>query len=202
MNKNTQIKKIIIIASIALIILGGGMIARAIRLIDTQPAGSLAETFSEDPKDNREVESADIITADSEEEKKNADNEIGAEVEENDRKQADQEAAPKNPGYRIISGEDALALYEANPEEVTLLDVRSMDEYAMRYVAGSIVIPLDELESRLDELPDKNITIIVFCNDGELSRKAYDILISSGYYNIYDMQKIENWPSHFGSIQV
>ena len=103
------------------------------------------------------------------------------------------EVNEENPGMRIISGEDALAIYEANPEAI-LLDVRSMDEFAERHIDGSILIPVDELEMRLSELPDKGAVIIVYCKAGVRSKRAYDILISSGYTNVYNMQKVESWP--------
>jgi len=103
------------------------------------------------------------------------------------------EVNEENPTIRIISGEDALAIFQANPETI-LLDVRNMDEYAEQHIDGSVLIPVDQLESRLSELPDKEALIIVYCKAGVRSKKAYEILTSYGYKNVYNMQKVENWP--------
>ncbi|MCL1873297.1 MAG: rhodanese-like domain-containing protein [Clostridiales bacterium] len=202
MNNNLRIRKITIIAAIALLVLGCGSIGRSIWLLAYQPSVPSSNISFEKPEENMGNEDDKAVAEKSESGLEEKGNEISAEGTEASQTDADQEAVLENPGYRVISGEDALAMYEANPDEIILLDVRGREEYAMQHVADSIVIPLDELESRLDELPDKKLAIIVFCEDGELSKKAYDILISHGYYNLYDMQKLENWPSHFGSILV
>lgn len=47
-------------------------------------------------------------------------------------------------------------------EEILLLDVRPQVEYRAGHLPGSISIPLDELERRLEELPE-NKTIVAYC---------------------------------------
>jgi len=96
-------------------------------------------------------------------------------------------------GFKYISGEEAKELFDSN-DPVVLLDVRNRDEYEENHITGSILIPVDELEERLSELPDKNTTIIVYCAAGRRSAAAVDILVSNGYTNIYNMQSINNWP--------
>jgi len=95
--------------------------------------------------------------------------------------------------HKIVTGDEAKALYDTNPGAI-LLDVRNMDEYETGHINGSILIPAAELESRLSELPDKNAVIIIYCKGGTRSKIAYEILLSAGYFNIYDMQKADNWP--------
>ena len=92
----------------------------------------------------------------------------------------------------IISGREARELYDSNPG-VILLDVRNQNEYDSGHIEGSILIPSAELEGRLDELPDKDAVIIVYCRAGTRSAAAYGVLAAAGYTNIYDMQSINNW---------
>jgi len=103
------------------------------------------------------------------------------------------EAAGSGSGFSIISGNTAKELFESN-DGVILLDVRNQDEYEENHIQGSILIPVNELEERLTELTDKDAIIIVYCRSGRRSADAVDILVSSGYTNIYNMQSIDNWP--------
>ena len=45
---------------------------------------------------------------------------------------------------------------------VVVLDVRPHEEYEAGHVPGAVSIPLEELESRLDELPD-DMEVVVYC---------------------------------------
>lgn len=46
--------------------------------------------------------------------------------------------------------------------EVTILDVRPVEEYRAGHIPGAVSIPVDELKSRLGELP-KNREIVAYC---------------------------------------
>jgi rhodanese-related sulfurtransferase len=61
-----------------------------------------------------------------------------------------------------------------------LIDVRTAGEYGQSRVAGSILIPLDELSGRLGEVPhDKQILVI--CRSGARSAQGRDILLAAGF---------------------
>jgi len=94
--------------------------------------------------------------------------------------------------HTAVSGADAKEMFESD-DQVILLDVRNQDEFDEYHIPGSILIPVDELESRLAELPDKNTDIIVFCRAGRRSEIAANILVMNGYKNVYDMGSINNW---------
>ena len=66
-----------------------------------------------------------------------------------------------------------------------ILDVRTPREFALGCMEGAINIPVDELRSRLDELP-KNRRILVYCAVGFRAYIACRILMQHGYdaYNI------------------
>ena len=99
---------------------------------------------------------------------------------------------PVNTGELMITGADARKLFEAD-DQVVLLDVRNQDEYDEYHILDSILIPVDELESRLSELPDKNANIIVYCRAGRRSAVAVEILLAHGFTNVHDMQSVNNW---------
>jgi len=69
-----------------------------------------------------------------------------------------------------------------------ILDVRNQDEYDSEHLNNSILIPLGELESRLNEIEQYNNTeIIVHCRSGSRSASASEILASNGFSKIYNM---------------
>ena len=100
--------------------------------------------------------------------------------------------AENNSPANLISGSEARELFETD-DRMVLLDVRNQDEYDEYHIVDSVLIPVDELESRLSELPDKDALIIVFCRAGRRSAIAAGILTANGYTNVRDMQSIKNW---------
>jgi len=66
-----------------------------------------------------------------------------------------------------------------------VLDVRTPVERAvLGYYPGSIHIPVTQLRERISrEIPDKNTTILIYCNTGQRARKAAEILQELGYKN-------------------
>ena len=47
-----------------------------------------------------------------------------------------------------------------NPESYVLLDVRTLEEYTRRHLGGALLIPVDELGERLDEVArDKPVVV-------------------------------------------
>ena len=71
-------------------------------------------------------------------------------------------------------------LTDLNLHEVTLLDVRTPGEFASGTIRGAINIPVDELRSRLNELP-KEKPVIIFCAIGLRGYLALKILQPRGY---------------------
>ena len=94
--------------------------------------------------------------------------------------------------YKSISFKEAKEMIEKSG--TVLLDVRTEEEYITGHIPTSILIPLDELEYRLEELEDKSQNIIVYCKSGRRSKIACDILIQAGYTNIFDLGGVVDWP--------
>jgi rhodanese-related sulfurtransferase len=86
-------------------------------------------------------------------------------------------------GYGDISVEQAKFLIESKPSLI-ILDVRTQEEYDDGYLENAILIPVDELENRLDEL-SKNDELLVYCRTGNRSSSAVNILgyLSHGGWN-------------------
>jgi len=69
-----------------------------------------------------------------------------------------------------------------NDDNVTLLDVRTIEEYKNGHIRGATLIPLSQLEANLDKLTtQKNKKIIVYCRSGNRSISASRILVKHGF---------------------
>jgi rhodanese-related sulfurtransferase len=67
--------------------------------------------------------------------------------------------------------------------DVTLLDARPADEYRQGHIPGALSIPVDELESRLADLPRER-EVIAYCRGPYclFSREAATILTAHGFH--------------------
>lgn len=70
--------------------------------------------------------------------------------------------------------------YEKYEEDVFFLDVRTPEEWDEYHAPETTLIPLDELESRLNELPQSE-EIVVVCRSGNRSQVGRDILRQNGF---------------------
>lgn len=99
---------------------------------------------------------------------------LGAMVFSNPAETASQSA---NALPREISVQEAYAMRE---QGTLILDVRTPQEWNQGHVPSATLIPLDELESRLSELPQDE-EIVVICRSGNRSATARDILLRAGF---------------------
>ena len=67
-----------------------------------------------------------------------------------------------------------------------ILDVRSKEEFDSGHIEGAYLIPVSELENRLQELPQDK-PIIVYCGSGSRSTSAANILLEKGFKEIFNM---------------
>ena len=70
--------------------------------------------------------------------------------------------------------------YQKYQEGVFFLDVRTREEWNQFHIQGSALIPLDELQDRLGELP-KDREIVVVCLTGHRSLTAVNLLQQAGF---------------------
>lgn len=76
-----------------------------------------------------------------------------------------------------------------------ILDVRSKEEFDSGHIEGAYLIPVSELENRLQELPQDK-PVIVYCRSGNRSTSAANILLEKGFKEIFNMTGgITEWQS-------
>lgn len=66
------------------------------------------------------------------------------------------------------------------PADAYVLDVRQPEEYEAAHVPGAVLVPLDQLAARLDEVP-KDRHLFVICKSGGRSAAAVEALTGAGY---------------------
>ena len=77
-------------------------------------------------------------------------------------------------------------MQQVDNSQVTLVDVRTPDEYALGTIPGAINIPLDDLRERLSEIP-VNRPVYLFCGVGLRGYLASNILKSKGYPDVRNL---------------
>ncbi len=76
----------------------------------------------------------------------------------------------------------------ASGEAPLLLDVRSEREYAEGHLRGAMLIPHDELKTRVAELAAyKDQEIVVYCRSGARASTAEAVLREAGFTKIRDL---------------
>lgn len=64
--------------------------------------------------------------------------------------------------------------------QATILDVRTAEEFSTGHVEGSINIPLQEIEARIEEIKNLAPPIVCCCAGGTRSGRAVALLNSLG----------------------
>ncbi|WP_373030053.1 rhodanese-like domain-containing protein [Sulfurovum sp.] len=83
--------------------------------------------------------------------------------------------------FESIDAKQAIHLLE-NDDNVTLLDVRTIQEYKSGHLRGATLIPVQALSKNLGMLKqDKDKKIIVYCRTGSRSVSASRILEENGF---------------------
>ncbi len=83
--------------------------------------------------------------------------------------------------FKSVTAQQAYTLMQ-NDDNVTLLDVRSIEEFKSHHVIDAKLIPLSKLETNLNKLKsDKHKNILVYCQTGRRSVSASRILENNGF---------------------
>jgi rhodanese-related sulfurtransferase len=82
-----------------------------------------------------------------------------------------------------ISVADAHNLYQNG---AFVLDVRTQEEWNEFHAPNTTLIPLDQLASRLNEVP-RDRRIVVVCRSGNRSQQGRDILLNAGFEQVTSM---------------
>lgn len=91
-----------------------------------------------------------------------------------------------------ISIDQAFDKYQAG---TFFLDVRTQEEWDEYHAPNTTLIPLDQLASRVDELP-RDQEIVVVCRSGNRSSTGRDILKDAGFTQVTSMAGgLSSWRS-------
>lgn len=100
--------------------------------------------------------------------------------------------SPAEMAYHKITAEEAKKMLDAGG--VTIVDVRTPEEYAEKHIPGAVLVPNETIGGEPPAaLPDKNAVLLVHCRTGVRSKQASDKLVKLGYTNIYDFGGIVDW---------
>jgi len=96
----------------------------------------------------------------------------------------------ENQNYTDITVDQAYQMIndKVNYTNLIILDVRTLSEYNSGHINDSILIPYDELDSRIFEISSYIDTeIIVYCRTGARSRIASEILVANNFTKVFNM---------------
>jgi phage shock protein E len=98
--------------------------------------------------------------------------------------------------FADMSAADVQQFLSQSPApDAMILDVRTPSEYQAGHIPGAKLIPLDEIEQRINEIPRKVETLFVVCQGGTRSAAACELLSKCGYTNLVNIQDgTASWP--------
>lgn len=94
------------------------------------------------------------------------------------------------PGFLPI--EDAAVLMD---QGALVVDVRTPGEWEEGHCEASRLLPLNELQTRFEELP-KDTALLMVCRSGGRSEQATLFLKSMGYERVFNLGPWERNPRH------
>ncbi len=99
----------------------------------------------------------------------------------------------KSYGYRQITMDEAVVMMKEK-ENYIILDVRTKEEFDGGHIPGAINVANEEIGTEeINELPDKNQLILVYCRSGRRSKEASEKLVKLGYTNVVEFGGIIDW---------
>jgi rhodanese-related sulfurtransferase len=87
--------------------------------------------------------------------------------------------------YHEIDTREAAQLVAAG--NVRIVDVRTPQETASGIIVGAQLIPVDQLEARMREIPKDGKPTILYCAGGGRSAAACEFLSQQGYENLLNL---------------
>lgn len=78
-------------------------------------------------------------------------------------------------------------------EDVYIIDVREEYEYVNGHIKNAYNIPLSKINSVSQSTIPLDSVVIVYCQSGNRSKMAAQLLLDLGYQEIYDMGGVNSW---------
>jgi rhodanese-related sulfurtransferase len=93
---------------------------------------------------------------------------------------------------QVITPQQFTEEFSASQAPFQLIDVRTPEEFASGHIAGSVNIPVQDLNQRLGEI-SKDTPVVLYCRSGNRSAQAAQILDNEGFTGVYDLGGIQAW---------
>jgi rhodanese-related sulfurtransferase len=91
---------------------------------------------------------------------------------------------------------------QAHGENVVYLDVREPREWNLGRIPNAVHLPLGKLESKVEELIDRDRRVVIYCARGNRSALAALAMTRMGYQNVASMaQGITGWIAIDGAVE-
>lgn len=100
------------------------------------------------------------------------------------------------PEAAQIAADEAIALVAGDG---WLLDVREQNEWDAVHSPDAHLIPMGELNGRIDEIPD-DVPLVVICHSGYRSWQVTRALVDAGYDAVNVAGGMEAWQSAGGVV--
>ncbi|KGK86300.1 CoA-disulfide reductase [Desulfosporosinus sp. HMP52] len=88
-------------------------------------------------------------------------------------------------------------LSKLNAKDICIIDVRDEEERKAKFIRGSLHIPVNDLRSKLSELP-KDKEIVVYCEIGLRGYVAYRILTQHGFTQVRNL--CGGWVTYYPAV--
>ena len=95
------------------------------------------------------------------------------------------------PPPGVVDGTTAQQLQQRG---VTVLDVRTSQEFEAGHVPGAVNIPYDQVAARSAEVGLKGKPVLLYCRSGRRSAIAASELNKQGFTAVYDFRSLSDWP--------
>jgi len=94
---------------------------------------------------------------------------------------------------KYISMDEIVQIMNDNKDYI-ILDVRTIEEYNEGHIPNAICIPNEIIgEETINELPNKEQLILIYCRSGNRSKQAAAKLEKLGYTNLIEFGGIIDW---------
>lgn len=91
-------------------------------------------------------------------------------------------------GVRVVPVADAAEVFENQPADLVVLDVRTPDEFNAGHLEGATMIDFYEADfaAQIAEL-DRDVPYLLYCRSGNRSGSAADLMQDLGFTNVIDI---------------
>jgi len=92
-----------------------------------------------------------------------------------------------------ITNVDSAGLLAAQQKGAQIVDVRTTGEYALGHIAGSVNVPVDQIQTAAASW-DRNGNYVLYCASGARSAEAQQTMQGMGFKNVANLTGgIANW---------